>query len=277
MPTSRGQKVIKLRFELTSVCLQIHLLLTCQQVAEGPRLRGYDLLTSPDKGRPVRAGLGFRALAVKVPPHCALVTCGFRPTVTFLPNPGICIIVFKTHARESVTGALVPGGDSRKLHRKKTLDRNHWALPCQNNWGTWRTSSGLGSQKLGGQSEGAGPAGIMRGRELAVRSTHYAPGILVHLLLNLFSFSCRYDESFPGVQTGLGRNHTRKQGLHTRPILVFRAGLGAQSERYGPGVWLGSPQQKPSWKGRVIWSSLAQEGQCGLGRDFAEEKWGRKL
>lgn len=72
LPTSCGQKVIKLRFELTSVCLQIRLLLTCQQVAEGPRLRGYDLFTSPDKGRPVRAGLGFRVLTVKVAPRCAL-------------------------------------------------------------------------------------------------------------------------------------------------------------------------------------------------------------
>ena len=77
LPTSCSQKVIKLRLELTSVCLQIHLLPMYQQVAEGPRLRGYDLFPSADKGRPPRAGLGFRALAAKVPPRCALVTCGF--------------------------------------------------------------------------------------------------------------------------------------------------------------------------------------------------------
>ena len=115
------------------------------------------------------------------------------------------IIVFKTRVRESVTRSLVPGGDSRKLHRKKTLDRSHWTPRCQNNWGTWRMSPGLCSQKLGGQREDAGLAGIMRGRELAVRSTYYAPGILVHLLLNLFFFPAGMIKAFLGFRQGWAR------------------------------------------------------------------------
>ena len=42
----------------------------------------------------------------------------------------------------------------------------------------------------------------------------------------------------------LGRNHTGKQGVHTRPGLVFKVVLGAQNIPPRPGVWLGCSQQK---------------------------------
>ena len=58
----------------------------------------------------------------------------------------------------------------------------------------------------------------------------------------------------------LGRNHTGKQGLHTRPGLVFRAALGAQSRALWARGLDGFLQQKQPWKGRTAWVASVQEG-----------------
>lgn len=66
-PLTCSWKAIQLRFELASVCLQMHLLLMCLQSGRGSK-------GSPDKGKPLQASSGVQS------------PCGQSPTSRDIDN-----------------------------------------------------------------------------------------------------------------------------------------------------------------------------------------------